>query len=146
MIKERNRKRHDPFAEEDNLDLKRQKFIFLWTMMLMVILLIALYLQMDMILITGITTILILSTIGLYIKFRNFYSMRDRGQRTACITISMYASLILTLICAYYYVQDEPLTQEYALVFLFGFFFFTYMVYKSASRYMVVGNKRQRFR
>ena len=25
MIKERNRKRHDPFAEEDNLDLKRQK-------------------------------------------------------------------------------------------------------------------------
>ena len=146
MIKERNRKRHDPFAEEDNLDLKRQKFIFLWTMMLMVILLIALYLQMDMILIGGITTILILSTLGLYIKFRNFYSMRDRGQRTACITISMYASLILTLICAYYYVQDEPLTQEYALVFLFGFFFFTYMVYKSASRYMVVGNKRQRFR
>jgi len=114
--------------------------------MLMVILLIALYLQMDMILIGGITTILILSTLGLYIKFRNFYSMRDRGQRTACITISMYASLILTLVCAYYYVQDEPLTQEYALVFLFGFFFFTYMVYKSVSRYMVVGNKRQRFR
>ena len=53
MIKERNRKRHDPFAEEDKLDLNRQKFIFLWTMMLMVILLIALYLQMDMIFIVS---------------------------------------------------------------------------------------------
>ncbi len=146
MVKERNRKRHNPFAEEEKIDLTRQKFIFLWTMMLMVILLVSFYLQMDMVFIAGITTILILSTIGLYIKFRNFYRMRDRGQRTACITISMYASLILTLVCAYYYVQDEPLTQEYALVFLFGFFFFTYMVYKSASRYMVVGNKRQRFR
>lgn len=144
MVKER--KRRDVFAEEDKRDLNRQKFIFLWTMLLMVIILVSLYLNMSIYLSGAVAAVLVLSTIGLYIKFKDFYSMRDRGQRTACSIMSMYASLILTLICAYYYIKDEPLTQEYALVFLFGFFFFTFMVYRSASRYMVVGNKRQRFR
>ena len=85
-----------------------------------------------------------MSTIALYVKYREFYAVRDRGQRTWCSVLSMYASLLLTLGCAYYYSQHEKLTDEYALVFLFGFLFFTYMAYRTLSRSMVVGNKRVR--
>ena len=58
----------------------------------------------------------------------------------------LHASLFLTLGCAYYYLQDSLMEPDIAAVFLFGFFFFAYTVYRSASRTMVVGNKRRRYR
>ena len=134
------------YEEEDKQDIRRQEGIFLCTLFLMVLLLVSLYFQLSVLAIGIVTAALILSTIGFYIHYKEFFSMRDRGQRTVSVLISMYGSLILTLICAWYYVQDEPLTLDYALVFLFGFFFFTFMVYRSISRYLVVGNKRQRIK
>lgn len=145
MARHRNRDART-YEEEDKQDIRRQEGIFLCTLFLMVLLLVSLYFQLSFPAIAIVTAALILSTIGFYIHFKDFFSMRDRGQRTVSVLISMYGSLILTLICAWYYVQDEPLTLDYALVFLFGFFFFTFMVYRSISRYFVVGNKRQRIK
>lgn len=145
MARHRNRDART-YEEEDKQDIRRQEGIFLCTLFLMVLLLVSLYFQLSVLAIGIVTATLILSTIGFYIHYKEFFSMRDRGQRTVSVLISMYGSLILTLICAWYYVQDEPLTLDYALVFLFGFFFFTFMVYRSISRYLVVGNKRQRIK
>ena len=145
MARHRNRDART-YEEEDKQDIRRQEGIFLCTLFLMVLLLVSLYFQLSVLAIGIVTAALILSTIGFYIHYKEFLSMRDRGQRTVSVLISMYGSLILTLICAWYYVQDEPLTLDYALVFLFGFFFFTFMVYRSISRYLVVGNKRQRIK
>lgn len=145
MARHRNRDART-YEEEDKQDIRRQESIFLCTLFLMVLLLVSLYFQLSVLAIGIVTAALILSTIGFYIHYKEFFSMRDRGQRTVSVLISMYGSLILTLICAWYYVQDEPLTLDYALVFLFGFFFFTFMVYRSISRYLVVGNKRQRIK
>ena len=145
MARHRNRDTRT-YEEEDKQDIRRQESIFLCTLFLMVLLLVSLYFQLSVLAIGIVTAALILSTIGFYIHYKEFFSMRDRGQRTVSVLISMYGSLILTLICAWYYVQDEPLTLDYALVFLFGFFFFTFMVYRSISRYLVVGNKRQRIK
>ena len=110
----------------------------------MVLLLVSLYLQINPIVPAAASVVLVVSTIALYVKYREFYAVRDRGQRTWCSVLSMYTSLLLTLGCAYYYSQHERLTDEYALVFLFGFLFFTYMAYRTLSRSMVVGNKRVR--
>ena len=145
MARHRNRDART-YEEEDKQDIRRQEGIFLCTLFLMVLLLVSLYFQLSVLAIGIVTAALILSTIGFYIHYKEFFSMRDRGQRTVSVLISMYGSLILTLICAWYYVQEEPLTLDYALVFLFGFFFFTFMVYRSISRYLVVGNKRQRIK
>ncbi len=145
MARHRNRDART-YEEEDKQDIRRQEGIFLCTLFLMVLLLVSLYFQLSVLAIGIVTAALILSTIGFYIHYKEFFSMRDRGQRTVSVLISMYGSLILTLICAWYYVQDEPLTLDYAMVFLFGFFFFTFMVYRSISRYLVVGNKRQRIK
>lgn len=145
MARHRNRDART-YEEEDKQDIRRQEGISLCTLFLMVLLLVSLYFQLSVLAIGIVTAALILSTIGFYIHYKEFFSMRDRGQRTVSVLISMYGSLILTLICAWYYVQDEPLTLDYALVFLFGFFFFTFMVYRSISRYLVVGNKRQRIK
>ena len=145
MARHRNRDSRT-YEEEDKQDIRRQEGIFLCTLFLMVLLLVSLYFQLSVLAIAIVTAALIFSTIGFYIHFKDFFSMRDRGQRTVSVLISMYGSLILTLICAWYYVQDEPLTLDYALVFLFGFFFFTFMVCRSISRYLFVCNKRQRIK
>lgn len=145
MARRRDRKRQS-YDAEDKADIRRQEGIFLCTFGLMTLLLVSLYFQLNILAIGIVTAALIVSTIVFSIRYKEFFSMRDRGQRTVSILISMYGSLILTLVCAWYYTQDEPLTVDYALVFLFGFFFFTFMVYRSISRYFVVGNKRQRIK
>ncbi|MCH4188545.1 MAG: hypothetical protein LKF74_03645 [Megasphaera sp.] len=142
----RNRNRISPEATEAKEDLRRQEYIFLWTFTLMIAFLVSLYVQISMTLSVVIAAVLIISTVALYIKYRHFYKLRDRGQRTWCVTISMYSSLILTLGCACYFTLDAPLTEEYALVFLFGYMFFVYMVYRTLSPSMVTGNKRQRIK
>ncbi|MCH4179044.1 MAG: hypothetical protein LKF47_04150 [Megasphaera sp.] len=140
----RNRKYISSDAAEEKKDLRRQECIFLGTFMLMIVLLVSLYIRINLILSGGIAAILVISTVVLYIKYKAFYKLRDRGQRTWCVIVSMYSSLILTLGCAYYFMLDATLTEEYALVFLFGYMFFVYMVYRTLSPTMVVGNKRQR--
>lgn len=139
----RNRNRRTAAEEEESQDLKRQERIFLLTFGLMIILLVSLYLGLYPIS-TIAAVVLVASTIGFYIKHKEFYKMRDRGQRTWCVTISMYLSLIVTIGCAWYFTKDAPMTMDYALVFLFGYMFFVYMVYRTLSPTMVVGNKRRR--
>lgn len=133
-------------SDDSSRDLKRQEGIFLSTFALMILFLVSLYLSLPAAVPIVLAVVLVAWTIAMYIKFHEFYKMRDRGQRTWCVTISMYASLILTLACAWYFTQDAPLTDEYALVFLFGFMFFTYMVYRTLSPTMVVGNRRIRYK
>ena len=142
----RIRNRHLQEDTENKKDLKLQKNIFLGTFTLMIIFLVSLYLQIGLIFSGIVAAILLISTGILYIKYKDFYTLRDRGQRTWCVTVAMYASFILTLGCVYYFTQDAPLTDDYALVFLFGFMFFTYMVYRTLSPTMVVGNKRRRIK
>lgn len=144
MDRRRRRAEREALMDEDKSDLQKQVGISVWVMIWMVVVMVALYLQLGTVAIASSAAILVISTIVLYIKFKDFYDLRDRGQRTLCVIIAMYGSLILTLICAYYYVQDEVLTLDFAAVFLFGWFFFTFTVYKTAAPYMVVGNKRQR--
>lgn len=133
-------------SDDSSRDLKRQEGIFLSTFALMILFLVSLYLSLPAAVPIVLAVVLVAWTVAMYIKFHEFYKMRDRGQRTWCVTISMYASLILTLACAWYFTQDAPLTDEYALVFLFGFMFFTYMVYRTLSPTMVVGNRRIRYK
>lgn len=133
-------------SDDSSRDLKRQEGIFLSTFALMILFLVSLYLSLPAAVPIVLAVVLAAWTVAMYIKFHEFYKMRDRGQRTWCVTISMYASLILTLACAWYFTQDAPLTDEYALVFLFGFMFFTYMVYRTLSPTMVVGNRRIRYK
>lgn len=54
--------------------------------------------------------------------------------------------VLAVVLVAWYFTKDAPLTDEYALVFLFGFMFFTYMVYRTLSPTMVVGNRRIRYK
>lgn len=140
--RKRNRQRRRMDEETEKKEIRTQEMVFLSTFILMVLLLLSLYLSFSTVAIALIVVALLASTIGYYIHFKEFFSLRDRGQRTLSILISLYGSLILTLLCAYYYTQDEALSLDYALVFLFGFFFFTFMVYRSIARYIVVGNKR----
>lgn len=142
MARTRNRERRRIEEETEKKEIHTQELIFMSTFILIVLLLLSLYLSISTVAIVLIVAALLASTIGYYIHFKEFFSMRDRGQRTLSVLLSLYGSLILTLLCAYYYTQDEPLSLDYALVFLFGFFFFTFMVYRSISRYIVVGNKR----
>ncbi len=144
MVRQRNR--HLQEDQENMRDLRLQKNIFLGTFTLMVVFLVSLYLQISLVFSGIVAAVLLISTGIMYVKYKDFYTLRDRGQRTWCVTISMYASLLLTLGCAYYFTQDAPLTEDYALVFLFGFMFFTYMAYRTLSPTMVVGNKRQRIK
>lgn len=144
MVRPRNR--HLQEDTENMQDLRLQKNIFLGTFTLMIIFLISLYLQISLAFSGIVAAVLLISTGIMYVKYKDFYTLRDRGQRTWCVTISMYASLLLTLGCVYYFTQDAPLTDDYALVFLFGFMFFTYMVYRTLSPTMVVGNKRRRIK
>ncbi len=140
--RQKNRQPHD----DEPREIRRQSAIFLGTLALMLVFLISLYVSVRPVFSAGLAIILLVSTIGLYIKYRTFYALRDRGQRTWCAVISLYVSLVCTVACAYYYSLNESLTNEYALVFLFGFLFFTYMIYCTLSRTMVVGNKRIRIR
>lgn len=142
----RIRNRHSQEATENAHDLRLQKNFFLGKFTLMIVFLVSLYLQISLVFSGVVAAILLISTLVMYMKYKDFYTLRDRGQRTWCVTISMYASLILTLGCVYYFTQDAPLTDDYALVFLFGFMFFTYMVYRTLSPTMVVGNKRHRIK
>ena len=146
MERKRRRAAREAQVDEDKNDLRRQVGISLWVMVWMIIVMVSFYLELGAVAFGSSAAILVVSTIGLYIKYRQFYDLRDRGQRTLCVTYAMYASLILTLICAYYYTQEEVLTPDYAAVFLFGWFFFTFTLYRTMARYMVVGNKRARFR
>lgn len=123
-----------------------QVSIFLWTLFLMIILLAAFFFQMPVAASAVINAVLLSSTLVLRIKFKDFYKFRDRGQRTWCATCALYASLCLTGGCIYVYNQSAEMTWDYALVFLFGFLFFTYMAYRSLSPTMVVGNKRTSIR
>lgn len=141
---QKRKDRRQQAVDDPKEELRLQEYIFLWTFLLMVLLLVSLYLQINPIVPAAAGVVLVVSTIALYVKYREFYAVRDRGQRTWCSVLSMYASLLLTLGCAYYYSHHEKLTDEYALVFLFGFLFFTYMAYRTLSRSMVVGNKRVR--
>ncbi len=142
----RNRKQPHPAADDPKEELRLQEYIFLGTFTLMIALLVSLYLSLSPVVPVSLSVILIGSTIVLYGKYKDFYKFRDRGQRTWCSVLSLYGSLILTLACALYYSQTEPLTDDYALVFLFGFMFFTFMAYRALSPSMVVGNKRIRIR
>lgn len=142
MAKPRNRR---PVVDENTQDLRLQEGIFLGTFALMVALLVTLYV-LPPIVPAILAIILIVTTAVLRKKYKDFYTYRDRGQRTWCVTISMYISLILTILCAWYFAKDGALTWDYALVFLFGFMFFTYMVYRTLSPSMVVGNKRHRIK
>ena len=121
MVRPRNR--HLQEEQENRTDLRLQKNIFLGTFTLMIVLLVSLYLQISVIFSGIVAAVLLISTGIMYVKYKDFYTLRDRGQRTWCVTISMYASLLLTLGCACYFSQDAPLTEDYALVFLFGFMF-----------------------
>ena len=141
-----SRRNRPAVPDDSNRDLKRQEGIFLSTFALMLLVLVSSYLPLPLIVPIVLAVVLVTWTIAMYVKFHDFYKMRDRGQRTWCVTISMYASLILTLACAWYFTKDAPLTDEYALVFLFGFMFFTYMVYRILSPTMVVGNRRVRYK
>ena len=143
MVKSRHRQ---TFVADDQEDLKLQSRIFLITFVLMVLFLITLYVPVPIFLPIIIAIILLGCTIFCRQKYKDFYRFRDRGQRTWCVTISMYISLILTILCAYYFAKDGSLTMDYALVFLFGFMFFTFMVYRTLSPSMVVGNLRQRIK
>lgn len=144
MVRPHNRRLQED--AENKKDLQLQKNIFLGTFALMIIFLVSLYLQISLAFSGVVAAVLLISTVVIYVKYKDFYALRDRGQRTWCVTISMYASLLLTLGCAYYFTQDAPLTEDYALVFLFGFMFFTYMAYRTLSPTMVVGNKRWRIK
>lgn len=140
-------KKVSPVSPDDSKEeLRRQEYIFLWTFLLMVLLLVSLYVSVSAVFSAAVAAVLVVSTGGLYVKYKDFYRLRDRGQRTWCAVISMYCSLVLTTGCAYYYSQKQPLSDEYALVFLFGFMFFTYMAYRALSSSMVVGNKRVRIK
>lgn len=141
-----SRRNRPAVPDDSSRDLKRQEGIFLSTFALMVLFLVSLYLPLPVAVPIVLAAVLVAWTVAMYVKFHDFYKMRDRGQRTWCVTISMYASLILTLACAWYFTKDAPLTDEYALVFLFGFMFFTYMVYRTLSPTMVVGNRRVRYK
>ena len=125
---QKRKDRRQQAVDDPKEELRLQEYIFLWTFLLMVLLLVSLYLQINPIVPAAAGVVLVVSTIALYVKYREFYAVRDRGQRTWCSVLSMYASLLLTLGCAY----------------LFGFLFFTYMAYRTLSRSMVVGNKRVR--
>ena len=116
MVRPRNR--HLQEEQENRTDLRLQKNIFLGTFTLMIVLLVSLYLQISVIFSGIVAAVLLISTGIMYVKYKDFYTLRDRGQRTWCVTISMYASLLLTLGCACYFSQDAPLTEDYALVFL----------------------------
>lgn len=134
-----------PRVDDDTRDLRLQEKIFLVTFALMVLFLVTLYvLPLPVPIVLAVA--LVASTVYFHRRHADFYKFRDRGQRTWCVTVSLYISLVLTLLCAYYFSQDGHLTWDYALVFLFGFMFFTYMVYRTLSPSMVVGNKRQRIR
>lgn len=109
---QKRKDRRQQAADDPKEELRLQEYIFLWTFLLMVLLLVSLYLQINPIVPAAAGVVLVVSTIALYIKYREFYAVRDRGQRTWCSVLSMYASLLLTLGCAYYYSQHETLTDE----------------------------------
>lgn len=143
MANQRTRRRT---LDEAAIDLRLQEKIFLITFGLMILFLVTLYVSVP-VFIPGVIALVLLAETGyFYKKHHDFYKLRDRGQRTWCVTISMYISLLLTLLCAYYFSRDGVLEWDYALVFLFGFMFFTYMVYRTLSPSIVIGNIRQRIR
>lgn len=144
MMERSERRRRPPADAELKKDLRLQEGIFLVTFALMLLLLISLYTAISPILSAVVAVALLLSTLTAYVKWKDFLRLRDRGQRTWCVIVSLYASLLLTLICAYFYMLREPLTMEYAVAFLFGFLFFTFMAYRSLSPHMVIGNIRRR--
>ena len=115
MARQRHRTPLD-YEAEDKQDIRRQEFIFLSTFFLMVLLMVSLYFQLSLLAIGAVVVALLASTVGFCIHYRTFFSMRDRGQRTESVLISLYGSLILTLICAYYYTQDQPLSLDFSLV------------------------------
>ena len=77
MARHRNRDSRT-YEEEDKQDIRRQEGIFLCTLFLMVLLLVSLYFQLSVLAIAIVTAALIFSTIGFYIHFKDFFSMRDR--------------------------------------------------------------------
>ena len=143
MVKPRNRQ---PALDEATIDLRLQEKIFLVTFIFMVLFLSSLYASTTYIIPAILFGCLTGTTTYFYRAYKDFYKLRDRGQRTWCVTISMYISLVLTILCAWYFSKDGLLTWDYALVFLFVVMFFTYMVYRTLSPSMVVGNKRQRIK
>lgn len=143
MVKTRHRQ---SVVADDQEDLKLQSRIFLLLFTLMILFLVTLYVSVPLFVPIIVALVLIGVTLFFRKKYKDFYTFRDRGQRTWCVTISMYVSLVLTILCAYYFAKDGALTLDYALVFLFGFMFFTYMVYRTLSPSMVVGNIRQRIK
>ena len=109
----------------------------------MVLLLVSLYLQISPIVPAAAGVVLVVSTIALYIKYREFTPSATEPAHLVLRPVDVRQSAPHAGM-RYYYSQHETLTDEYALVFLFGFLFFTYMAYRTLSRSMVVGNKRVR--
>jgi uncharacterized membrane protein YecN with MAPEG domain len=143
MVKTSRKLQHEAWVAEDKKDTQRQSTITLWIMVLLVALMVALYFQAGPVITAIIGFLLSFSTVALHFKYKEFYRTKDRGQRTRCMIISMYVSCILTVACAYYYTLDTELTFDFAAIFLFGFFFFAFTVYRSLSRSMVVGDIQQ---
>lgn len=100
----RHRQRHRDYDISDpQRDLHLQIGIFLWTLLLMIILLTGFFFQTPVTVSATVGGVLVFSTIALYIKFKCFYTLRDRGQRTWCAVIALYISFILTSGCLYVY-------------------------------------------
>jgi len=121
-------------------DLKKQIFISLWIFCNIIALLIGLYFQISIFLISGISILLISSLLFLGHNYRDFFRYRDRGQRTYCLLVSMSISVIVTLGCAWYFIEKYTMDTEWGLLFIFGFLFFAFTLFNSLSATMVKGN------
>ena len=137
-----NLKNHRDHIHDSKQDLHLQIGIFLWTLILALLLLCEFFFSLPLYGMVATAFILIISSLFFKVKYKDFYTYRDRGQRTQCAVIALYISLLFTGTCLYLYSRSTELTWDYGLVFLFGFLFFTNMAYQTLSRTMVVGNKR----
>ena len=133
--------RHRDHIHDSKQDLHLQIGIFLWTLILALLLLCEFFFSLPLYGMVATAFILIISSLFFKVKYKDFYTYRDRGQRTQCAVIALYISLLFTGTCLYLYSRSTELTWDYGLVFLFGFLFFTNMAYQTLSRTMVVGNK-----
>ena len=77
-----SRRNRPAVPDDSSRDLKRQEGIFLSTFALMLLVLVSSYLPLPLIVPIVLAVVLVTWTIAMYVKFHDFYKMRDRGQRT----------------------------------------------------------------
>ena len=77
-----SRRNRPAVPDDSSRDLKRQEGIFLSTFALMVLFLVSLYLPLPVAVPIVLAVVLVAWTVAMYVKFHDFYKMRDRGQRT----------------------------------------------------------------